>query len=90
METRELREKLKCATDNCKHVLCSVCPYQSNGCVNGMLRDVAEYIHRTKEIPLRCDKCVYNKGGQCTQFNITVGAEDYCSNGAWGAGAING
>lgn len=88
MNTQELREKLLNATDNCKHVLCDVCPYASNGCVRGMLRDVGEYIRRTRNIPLTCEKCVRNIHGYCIEHGIQVGANDYCSMGAWGAEAI--
>jgi hypothetical protein len=88
---KELREKIMCAADNCIHHLCDVCPYYGNerGCINSLLKDFVTYMTSHKEVPLRCEKCTYNRCGFCEQHKTQVSAEDYCSLGAWSAEVIN-
>ena len=88
---KELREKILCAADNCIHNLCGVCPYYNDGnrCINSMLKDFVTYVKSHKEVPLRCEKCTYNRCGFCEQHKTQVSAEGYCSLGAWSAEVIN-
>ena len=84
----ELREKILCAADNCINHLCEVCPYHNAGCINAIMKDFVTYMKSHKDVPLRCEKCTFNRLGYCEQHKTQVSAEDYCSLGAWSAEAI--
>ena len=85
---KELREKIRCAADNCINRVCEVCPYWNDGCINAFLKDFIAYMNSHEEVPLRCEKCTYNRLGFCEQHKTKVSAEDYCSLGAWSAEVI--
>lgn len=87
---KELREKILCAADNCINHLCEVCPYQNaGGCINALMKDFVTYMKSHKEVPLRCEKCTFNRFGFCERHKTQVSAEDYCSLGAWSAEVIH-